>query len=388
MNTKKISKEQDKKARQAKKARIDTFLAVLILAISSFGLIMVLSASSFFGEYRFNDKYYFFTKQSTFFAISLVLFFITIKLPKNLFYKPVYLWLTLTLLLFILTLFTPLGLTAGGATRWLNLGFFSFQPLEIAKITLVFYLAYFLSSHQEKIKKFSVGVIPPFVVTSLLSLFLLLQPDFGGAVFLGLILFLMCLVGGTRFIYLVIAGACASFGGWYLIVSSAYRYKRWLAFLDPFASTDGYQLKQSYLAFGSGQFTGAGLGASKQKLLFLPEAHNDFIMAIVGEELGFLWLTPIFLVLFKIIWRGFRIAAHLQDLRDCLTAFGMTLILGLGSTLNLAVALGAIPTKGVPMPFISYGGSSLLTSFFAAGVLLNLSRYAVYPEEPKWRTPV
>ncbi|MDD4952158.1 MAG: FtsW/RodA/SpoVE family cell cycle protein, partial [Desulfovibrionaceae bacterium] len=162
------------------------------------------------------------------------------------------------------------------------------------------------------------------------------------------------------------------------ISSSPYRFKRLTAFLDPFKSAqdEGYQLVQSLYAFGSGQIFGAGLGAGKQKLFFLPEAHNDFIMAVVGEELGFVGLSLIFLVIGFLLWRGFRIALDQDDLQDRFTAYGLVLILALGFMLNLAVALGAVPPKGVPMPFVSYGGSSLLVSFICVGLLLNLSRRA------------
>jgi cell division protein FtsW len=232
------------------------------------------------------------------------------------------------------------------------------------------------SSDLIQTRTFSVGVVPPFLVTGIMCLLLMLQPDFGGTAFLCFILFCMCLVGGTRVIYLVGSALGGAWAGWLLISSSAYRYKRWTAFLDPFAKAkeEGYQLVQSLYAFGSGKFFGAGLGAGKQKLFFLPEAHNDFIMAVVGEELGFFGISLIFLLVAFLLLRAFRVAFLQEDLLDRFTAFGMSIILALGFCLNLAVVLGTVPPKGVPMPFISYGGSSLIASFICVGVLLNLSR--------------
>jgi cell division protein FtsW len=275
----------------------------------------------------------------------------------------------------VLTL-SPMGVAAGGASRWLRLGPLSVQPLEFAKLALVLYLAYFFSRKQHMIKTFSVGFLPPFLVTGGLCLLLLRQPDFGGAVFLAGILFFMCLVGGTRFSYLLLSVFVASAGAWWMIVNSPYRFKRLLAFLNPFETSTGagYQLVQSLYAFGSGQVTGAGLGAGRQKLFFLPEAHNDFIMAVIGEELGFIGVSLLFICLGLFLWRAFRVALIQEDLRDRLTAYGAAMILALGFFLNLAVVMGLVPPKGVPMPFVSYGGSSLLASFLCVGILLNLSR--------------
>ncbi len=187
-------------------------------------------------------------------------------------------------------------------------------------------------------KSFSVGVLPPFIVTGFLCGLLLLQPDFGGAVVLSMLLFFMCAVGGTRFIYLLGSGVVGAGAGWMLISSSPYRLKRWTAFLDPFASAqnEGYQLVQSLYAFGSGRIFGTGIGAGKQKLFFLPEAHNDFIMAVVGEELGFVGMSLFFIAIGFFLYRAFRVALNQEDLQDRFTGFGITCIIALGMILNLA----------------------------------------------------
>jgi cell division protein FtsW len=216
------------------------------------------------------------------------------------------------------------------------------------------------------------------MVTGFLGLILLLQPDFGGAVFLGMLFFLMSLVGGTRLTYLGVSMFFGVGAMGLLIASSPYRFKRWFAFLDPFKDPQnvGYQLVQSFYAFGSGGVGGAGFGAGKQKLFYLPEAHNDFIMAVVGEELGFVGVSIVFVCIGILLYRAFKVALAQDDLRDRFTAYGMGLVLGLGFILNLAVVLGCVPPKGVAMPFLSYGGSNLLSCFLCVGILLNLSRSA------------
>ncbi|SKA72378.1 cell division protein FtsW [Paucidesulfovibrio gracilis DSM 16080] len=356
--------------------KADKLLLVAVLILAGLGLIMVLSSSGIMAERYFGDKYLFFKKQAAFFCIGAALMYACWRLPRVFFYELTYFWLVVAVILLALCSFTPLGVDANGAKRWISFGLFNFQPLEFSKIALVFYLAYYFSRKQELVRTLSVGMLPPFLVTGLLCILLLTQPDFGGAAFLAGILFFMCLVGGTRLTYLFGAFTFLAWGGWLLILQEPYRYKRWTAFLDPFKEPfgTGYQLVQSFYAFGSGKLTGVGLGAGKQKLFFLPEAHNDFILAVVGEEMGFLGMSLFFLLIGFIIFRCLRIALLQEDLQDRFTAFGMTLILTVGFLLNPAVVLGTVPPKGVPLPFVSYGGSNLIVSFICVGILLNLSQ--------------
>ncbi len=357
-------------------AGMDYWLLGAALVLAGLGLIMVLSASGVMAERAMESKYFYFRKQAVYALVGLAVMVVFAKMPKQVMYAPVYLWLFAVIGLLFLTLIPPFSVKAGGARRWLSIGGVSIQPMELAKVALVFYLAYFFSQKQKLVRSFSVGFIPPIMVTGGLGLVLLLQPDFGGAVFLGMLFFLMSLVGGTRITYLFVsvlfgAGAVAL-----LIVQSPYRFKRWFAFLDPFKDplNVGYQLVQSFYAFGSGGITGAGFGSGKQKLFYLPEAHTDFVMAVLGEEMGFIGVSIVFLCIGILLWRAFRIALSQDDLRDRFTAYGMALVLGLGFLLNLAVVLGCVPPKGVAMPFLSYGGSSLVACFLCVGVLLNLSR--------------
>jgi len=355
----------------------DWWLIALVLMLLCIGLLMVLSASGIVAERLSGNKYHFFQRQLVFAGAGGVALMIAAALPREKLNRWHYPLLFGTAILLFLTL-TPLGAKVNGAHRWISFRLFSVQPLEFAKIALALYLAYFMSTKQNLVRTFSKGVIPPFAVTIALGLMLLLQPDFGGAVVLGMILFFMCLAGGTRFIYLFLSVTLGLMMIVGLILHAPYRMRRLVAFLDPFkeAQDAGYQLVQSLLAFGSGGMFGVGMGGSSQKMLYLPEAHNDFIMAVLGEELGFLGVSVVMLLFLLIFVRCYRIIVGQENIRDRLSAFGITLVLALGAVLNLAVVLGMAPPKGVAMPFLSYGGSSLVCSMICIGLLLNYSRSA------------
>lgn len=355
----------------------DWWLLTLALILLSIGLIMVLSSSGIVAEHAGGDKYHFFRRQLLFAAAGGAVMWFVALAPRHWIYRLQYPALFLSLLLLLITL-SPLVHPINGARRWIPLGPFSFQPMEFVKISLALYLAYFMSTKQDLVRTFSRGVIPPFAVTGLFAFLLLLQPDFGSAVVLSGILFFMCIVGGTRFIYIFISLALAVAGAVALAVASPYRMRRLLAFIDPFkdASDTGYQLVQSLLAFGSGGFFGAGVGAGRQKMFYLPEAHNDFIMAVLAEEMGFVGVTLVMALFALLFWRCCRVILGQRDLRDRLTAFGMTVIIAMGAVMNMAVVMGMAPPKGVPMPLLSYGGSNLVATMACVGLLLNFSRTA------------
>ncbi len=355
--------------------KIDLWLLTTAIVLMGLGLIMVTSASSVVADRIWQDSYFFARKQFFFSLMGLAVLYLTFCFGYRRVVSRPYFWLGLTLFLLLLTVASPLGKEIRGARRWLDFFFFSFQPLELAKIALIFYLADFFSRKQELVKTFSIGLLPPILITASLCCFLLLQPDFGGAVYLACLLFLLSFLGGARFVYLVALLLVFFLGAAMLIVFSSYRLDR-LAFLDPFKDSHaaGYQLVQSLYAFGSGGWLGRGLGASKQKLFFLPDAHNDFIFSVLGEELGFLGVSFVFLLFGILMWRVFLLALRLPELKQKLLATGMGLVLFLGGVLNMAVVLGAAPTKGIPMPFLSYGGTHLLTCYFAFGILLSLSK--------------
>lgn len=352
---------------------LDIFLLVSVLVLMAVGLLMVLSSSGIMAERAKGDALYFFKRQVIYSLLGLGVIWGVISIPRTFFYRSVYVWFFGSILLLGLT-FSPLGVTAGGARRWIDLGLATFQPLEAAKCSLVLYLAYFFSQKQDKLNTFSVGFLPPLVFTGLLAGLLLLQPDFGGAMFLVLLFLLMSLVAGTRMSYLfgalLLSGSLAGF----MMLQAQYRLDRWLAFLHPFqnAKTSGYQLVQSLYALGAGQVFGQGLGAGKQKLFFLPEAHNDFILAVLGEELGFVGVSLVFACLGVILLRSIQISLRQTDLQDRLTGLGLALVVLLGALLHAAVVLGTVPPKGLPLPFVSFGGSNMLAMSWSVGMILKI----------------
>jgi cell division protein FtsW len=355
--------------------RFDWYLFTVTLVILGVGLVMVLSASGIKAEELAGDKYYFFKRQLLFAGIGGLALWAAALIPRDWLYKLQYPALFVSLLLMLITL-SPLSPAVNGAKRWIPMGPVSLQPMEFLKISMVLYLAYFMSAKQNLIKTFSRGVIPPFAITGLFCLLLLLQPDFGSAVILAGLLFFMCIAGGTRFIYIFFSIALACAGAIALAIASPYRLRRLLAFMDPFQDfqNTGYQLAQSLLAIGSGSFFGLGVGASKQKMYFLPETHTDFIMAVLAEETGFVGLSLVMFLFALLFWRCYRIIARQKNLRDRFTAFGLTAILAIGSAVNLAVVMGMAPPKGVPMPLISYGGSSLIATMICMGLLMHYTR--------------
>lgn len=365
----------DEGVEEPRLGRPDWWLLAIAAMLVITGLMMVFSASGILAWRNQADTYYFFKRQLLFVFIGGAALAVCMSLPRRLLYHLHYPALFASIALLAVCI-SPFGTAAKGAHRWIGIGPFSIQPMEFAKIALVLYLAYFMSTKQAIIKTFSKGVIPPFLLTGALCVLLLMQPDFGGAAFCAILLFFMCFVGGTRLVYLAVSALIACAGAYLLVVAEPYRFRRLLAFRDPFAdaSDTGYHLVQSFYAFGSGGLSGTGLGASKQKLFYLPEAHNDFIMAVLGEEAGFIGISLVFILVGAFFWRGMLIALNQQHLRARLTAFGLLMVLAISCVLNLAVVMGVVPPKGVPMPFISYGGSSLLASLICVGLLLNLSR--------------
>jgi cell division protein FtsW len=236
-------------------------------------------------------------------------------------------------------------------------------------------MSYYLAKKQQSIKDFSVGFLPPFIVTGIMALLILRQPDYGTAFVLITLLFIMLFVGGSRLFYLLSSLMLLAPLGFYLILTSPYRFKRFLAFLDPWSDprNTGFQIIQSYLAFGSGGGLGVGLGNGGQKLFYLPEAHTDFILSVVGEELGFLGVMLVIGLFFAVVFCGIKIAFRARDLLGTFLAVGLVSLIGLQCVLNMGVVMGLLPTKGSTLPFVSYGGTSLVVNLIAVGILLNIS---------------
>ncbi|MBX7148859.1 putative lipid II flippase FtsW [bacterium] len=353
----------------------DIYLLMVTLILVFVGMIMVFSSSAVSAEHNYSDSYFYLKKQALFICVGLTLLFFTKKIPYKAYWKIVYPLLVLSFLALLFVLAVGHGGTSEGVHRWIRIGPFSFQPSELAKLTTVIFVAYALAKKGEKIKEFSKGFLPVIAISGIYILLILIQKDLGGALTLAIIVMLMLFVAGTRLAYIFGAFLAALPVLYFAIFSVEYRRKRIMAFLDPWQHQmdSGFQVIQSFVAFQSGGVTGVGLGDGKQKLFYLPEAHTDFIFSVIGEELGLLGVLLVITLFTVFIFRGLLITLKTKDLFGMYLAFGITALIGVQAFFNMAVVMGLLPTKGLALPFISYGGSSLMVSLMAVGILLNIS---------------
>jgi cell division protein FtsW len=353
----------------------DYVLLLVTLSLVGLGLVMVLSASSMLAQERFDDPYHFFRPQLVYAILGLTIMFITKHIRYQWLCRSSYLFLLITIAALILVLIPGIGYRAGGASRWLRFAGLSFQPSELAKLTLVIYLAYSLAAKREKIKQFSYGLVPHLVVLGILVMLVVAEPDLGSAVILTLIALIMFFVAGVRVSYLISLGLMVLPVVYLLIVRSPYRLKRITAYLSPWDDPlgSGYHIIHSFFAFASGGLTGMGPGAGRQKLFYLPECHTDFIFSVVGEELGFIGVTLVAILFLILVWRGVSVALNAYEIEGTYLALGLTLVIGLQAFMNMAVVVGLLPTKGLILPFFSYGGSSMVVNFACLGVILNVA---------------
>jgi cell division protein FtsW len=358
----------------ATKKPVDVVLAALVIGLIGFGVVMVYSASAVQATLHYHDPQFFLKRQAAYAAGGLGLFFVLGMVDYHRLYKLTYPVLGAVGLLLIACV-VGLGHSGGGATRWLAIGPVHIQPAEMAKLALVTWLAYSLAKKAEKVKTFTVGFLPHLLVAGIFMFLCMKQPDFGSSVVLLLLTFTMLFVAGAKVGYILGASILGGAFGAISIMSKQYRYERYLAWMnmDQHRADLAYQPFQSVMAFGSGGTWGAGIGKGLQTL-YLPEAHNDFIAAIVGEELGFVGILVLCLVYLAITARGVRAAFRAPDDYGSYLAFGISTMFGVQALVNLSVALAILPTKGLTLPFLSFGGSSLLVNAVAAGILLNISR--------------
>jgi len=358
----------------ARMGPVDPVLAAVVIGLVGFGIVMVFSASTIEATVTFHDPYYFLKRQGSYGVLALIVMALVSRTDyhrlRPLTY-PVLAGITVLLAMSVM----GLGHSGGGAARWLRLGPVNFQPSEGAKVALILWLAYSLEKKREQVRSFSIGMLPHFLMAGLLMLLCLKQPDFGGALVLLLLTFTLLFVAGARLGYLLGALILGAAAGAWLVRSKAYRWERVLAWFNMAEHRQdlAYQPFQSVMSFGSGQGTGMGLGKGLQ-VLYLPEAHTDFVSAIIGEELGFLGILALCITYLVIVARGVRAALRAEDEYGSYVAFGISVLFGLQALINLAVAMAVLPTKGLTLPFVSYGGSSLLVSSAAMGILLNISR--------------
>ena len=350
-------------------------LLFVVLALMGFGMIMVYSSSAVYALETYGDSLFFAKRQSLFLVLGLMALTVGLVLPPRFFYQNGYALLGVSVLLLVLVMIPGIGHKAGGATRWISLGAFKIQVGEVVKLGLISYLAMSLAKKSRQMQVFRIGVVPHLVVLGIVAACLLQQPDFGTTVLLSFVTLTMLFCAGARLRHIfALFGACVPLGI-YFIAAAPYRMKRITAFLDPWSHRDGvgYQVVESLLTFGSGQFSGLGLGDGRQKLFFLPAAHTDFIFAVIGEELGFVGTVSLVFLFFLFMLLGFKAVRNQHSQFERFLALGITCLFAYQALFNIFVVLGLLPTKGITLPFVSYGGSSLILSCFMAGILLRLA---------------
>lgn len=353
---------------------MDPWLFFGVLALCGLGLVMVYSAGAWLGRTAYGDWEYFLRRQSVFMVLAVAIMLFVSRLDYRILrrFSPQIMLAAMVLLVVVLFV----GQEVNGARRWIRLGPTSLQPSEVAKVALTIFLAANLARQGERIRQFKMGFLPLMVVASVTMLLVLLEKDLGTTILLGALTLVLLFVAGTRLAYVLAAGMIAAPLVWYQIVGVDYRRER----LEDFLAGDGYQVHQSLIAVGSGGLYGLGLGNGRQKLGFLPENHTDFILSTVGEELGFLGLAGVLALLALVVWRGLVAARNAPDRFGTYLAAGISSLFALQALVNMSVVLEVIPAKGITLPFLSYGGSSLLVSAAAVGLLLSVSR-----QPPAWR---
>jgi cell division protein FtsW len=353
----------------------DHLLMISALLLLGLGLVMVFSASGVLASDKYHDPAFFLKKQLIYAVVGVGLMLVIRRIPYQLYNRLVYLIVLISLILLILVLIPGIGVRIRSASRWIKFGPLVIQPSEFAKLAIIIFLAYSMARKQEKIRYFSIGFLPHIVVAGIFILLIEKEPDFGTALALAGITFLMLFVGGTRLTHILLVTLIASPLVVYVILKNKMRLERVTTFIDPwkYAQESGYQLVHSLYAIGSGGFWGLGIGKSREKLFYLPDSHTDFIFSILSEELGFLGTITVISLFAILIIRGLIISIRAKDTFGAYLAMGLTSLIGLQAAINMAVVSGLMPTKGLSLPFLSYGGSSLLVNMIAIGILLNIS---------------
>jgi len=358
------------------KKKIDIYLLIGVLLISLFGLLMVYSSSYIWAEYKFNDPLKYVKNQGLFLIIGFILMIIVSKIDTKIYYKKSNLILFFSCLLLILVLIPGIGTVRNGSRSWFGVGSFGIQPSEFSKLALIIFTSKYLSKNEKNMRSILKGALPILGITFLIFGLIMLQPDFGTGIIIVMSIIGLLFVGGVDFKFFIKIGILGIFGIAGLIIIAPYRLKRILSFLNPWSDPlgSGFQIIQSLYAIGPGGLFGQGFLNSRQKHFYLPEPQTDFIFAIISEEFGFLGVIIVVGLFLLIIYRGFMIARKCDDLFSKYLAFGMTFGLSFQAILNLMVVVGLIPVTGVTLPFLSYGGSSLLITMLQMGIILSIGR--------------
>jgi cell division protein FtsW len=355
----------------------DMVLFVSIIIISIFGLIMIYSASNIWAEYKFNDPYKFVKNQGLFLIIGLIMMNVISKIDYNIYLRKSNKILLGCVILLILVLIPGIGTVRNGSRSWFGIGSFGIQPSEFTKLALIIFTSKYLCNNERELKDIKKGVLPILIITLFIFGLIMLQPDFGTGVIIVMSIIGLMFVSGVDFSFFIKIGMIGIVGIVGLIAIAPYRLKRILSFLNPWQDPlgSGFQIIQSLYAIGPGGIFGQGFGKSFQKHFYLPEPQTDFIFSIISEEFGFMGIIIVSVLFLIIIYRGFNIATRCNDKFGKYLAFGITFSLAFQTLLNLMVVVGLIPVTGVTLPFLSYGGSSLLITLCSMGILLNVSSY-------------
>ncbi len=351
-------------------------IGVIVTVLLCLGVVMIFSSSGIYALQELGSSGYFLQRHLVYLVIGFMCMVAFMAIDYRIlarYAKPI---LIGSIVLLSLVLIPGIGTEVYGARRWFRFLGFGFQPSEFVKLAVLIYVADFIARKQHKMKSFLHGFFPLMCVLGAISFLILKQPDLGTTVLIAAVVFIMLFIAGTRFLYLSGILVLSLPAAYYLIARVPYRLRRIQAFLDPWSDKQGagFQLVQSQIALGSGGIFGIGLGKSMQKLFYLPAAHTDFILSIIGEELGLLGTVTVVILFVLFIWQGARIAKRIEEPFGYFLAIGIVSLIGLQAIVNIGVSIGAFPTKGLPLPFISYGGSALIMQMICVGILLNISR--------------
>lgn len=362
-----------------KKGPPDFVLFLITITLIGIGLIMVFSSSAVTSNLKYDDAYHFFKKQLMWALIGTIAMIVVMKINFQRLKDFVIPLMVISIACLLLVL-TPAGIEVKGSTRWLGVGPLSFSPSELAKLAMVMFLARTMSANLDYIPSFTKGVVPYLLLLAFVCGLILAQPDLGTSVAIAGTVFFMLLIAGAKWGHLGMLTVTGIGMVGLAVWIAPYRMERVIAWLDPwkYASDEGFQTIQSLYALGSGGLFGMGLGRSRQKFFYLPEQYTDFIYAILGEELGFIGAFVVIVLFLLFAWRGFKIALNAPDSFSSLLAAGITIMIVFQAAINIGVVSGALPVTGITLPFISYGGTSLLFTMVGVGILLNISRYSSY----------
>ncbi len=356
--------------------RTDKTILVIMLILIAFGFIMIYSASAVISLKKYGDSFFFLKKQLIWGLLGMIAFMTAHSLDYRTWQRYVIPVFAISCLMLILVMTPLFGSAVNGSRRWLRLAIVSFQPSEITKLAVIIYLASYLARKGDGIRDFFHGFVPPLILIGIIMGLIIIEPDLGSVVTIGLVAGTLLIIGGARLSHMFLVVLLSAPVVYHFVMQVGYRRARLMTFLDPWKDqTDaGFQIVQSFLAFGSGGILGSGLGEGRQKLFFLPYPHTDFIFAIIGEEMGLLGVFSIILLYVLLALKGCTIAIKTEDPFGSYLAFGITMMITIQVLINICVATGLLPTKGLALPFLSYGGSSLLTNMLGMGMLSSIAK--------------